>query len=392
MADIEIKVPSLGESESEATLVSWLVNEGDAVEVDDVLAEIESDKITMEITALDNGVLKKVFKQAGETVEPGEVVALVDDSAAPAKAEKKTSQKKAPAKKTAAAKKIAPEGSEAEKKPAKPKTVKSKAPPAKAPARKKTAKAASQAAVSTSPEPAVSLSAERKEERLPMSRLRQRIAERLKHAQNTAAMLTTFNEVNLQAVMELRSRYGDAFQAKHGIKLGFMSFFVRAVSQALAKYPALNAYIEADEIVYHNYVDTGIAVSTDKGLVVPVLRDAHRLSLAQIEAGIADLALRAREGGLMPDDLKGGTFSITNGGVFGSMLSTPILNPPQSGILGMHTIQKRAVVENDEIVIRPMMYLALSYDHRLIDGAEAVRFLVAVKDALEFPGSLMLDI
>ncbi|HKI60771.1 MAG TPA: dihydrolipoyllysine-residue succinyltransferase [Mariprofundaceae bacterium] len=377
MADIEIKVPSLGESESEATLVSWLVNEGDAVAVDDVLAEIESDKITMEITAFDAGVLKKVFKQAGATVTPGEVVAIIaaGDSA---KADKGVTEKAEPSTEVSPRKSAPKEKAQASAAAAEEPVVKEE------PAAKPVAPPASM--------PAPERSAERLEERVPMSRLRQRIAERLKFAQNTAAMLTTFNEVNLQAVMDLRTRYGAAFLAKHGIKLGFMSFFVRAVSQALARYPALNAYIDGDDIVYHNYVDAGIAVSTDKGLVVPVLRDAHRLSLAGIEIGIADLANRARDGHLMPDDLKGGTFSITNGGVFGSMLSTPILNPPQSGILGMHTIQKRAVVENDAVVIRPMMYLALSYDHRLIDGAEAVRFLVAVKESLEFPGSLTLDI
>jgi len=379
MADIEIKVPSLGESESEATLVSWLVNEGDPVDVDDVLAEIESDKITMEITALDAGVLRKVFKQAGDTVEPGEVVAVVDSSASkePAKAPKPAAKK---------------ESSESQ---SKPKQAAAPVVAAKPEAKPKDSNRpdASKKEVTAKPQAkAPMVSGERKLERVQMSRLRKRIAERLKQAQNTAAMLTTFNEVNLQPVMELRSRYGEAFMAKHGVKLGFMSFFVRAVAQGLAKHPALNAYIEGEEIVYHNYFDAGIAVNTDKGLVVPVLRDAHRLTLADIERGIADLAAKARDGGLMPEDLKGGTFSITNGGVFGSMLSTPILNPPQSGILGMHTIQKRAVVENDEIVIRPMMYLALSYDHRLIDGAEAVRFLVSVKDALEYPGSLTLDI
>ncbi len=386
MAEIEIKVPSLGESESEATLVSWLVNEGDAVEVDDVLAEIESDKITMEITALDNGVVKKILKQAGDTVEPGEVVALIDDSAAP--------KKKAPAKKPAkgkgesAAKKprppaepARPEASESGE--SEPGGARKEAPKAAEPGAAKAAAAVPRAAV---------VSETRQQERVPMSGLRRRIAERLKQAQNTAAMLTTFNEVNLQAVMDLRSRYGQAFQDRHGIRLGLMSFFVRAACQALAKFPALNAYIDGDDIVYHNYVDCGIAVSTDKGLVVPVLRDAHRMNLAEIEKGIADLAARAREGGLMPDDLKGGTFSITNGGVFGSLLSTPILNPPQSGILGMHAIQQRPVAENNAVVIRPMMYLALSYDHRLIDGAEAVQFLVAVREALEYPGSLTLDL
>jgi len=368
MADIEIKVPSLGESETEATLVAWLKNEGDMVAVDDVLAEIESDKITMEITALDNGVLKSVFKQADATVEPEEVIGIIDDSVQPAVAAVPT----------------APE----------PETpVKTKAKPEPEPVVEKPAPVPEPARVSKAPAPAAPvLSGQRREERVAMSRLRQRIAERLKSAQNTAAMLTTFNEVDLQAVMDLRSRFGPAFQEKHGVKLGFMSFFVRAVCQAISRYPALNAYIEGDDIVYHNYVDVGIAVSSEKGLVVPVLRDANGMSLAEIEQGIATLADKARNGGLMPGDLKGGTFSITNGGVFGSMLSTPILNPPQSGILGMHNIQKRAVVVNDDIVIRPMMYLALSYDHRLIDGADAVRFLVAVKEALEYPASLTLDI
>ncbi|MBL4759273.1 MAG: dihydrolipoyllysine-residue succinyltransferase [Mariprofundaceae bacterium] len=365
--DIEIKVPSLGESESEATLVAWLKQEGDLVAVDDVLAEIESDKITMEITALDAGVLKSVCKEVDDLVEPGTVIAVIDASVRAEKAREKLIPSES-------------SGADKEKAPA-PVVLQDKLPNDDLPTMNATAP------VAPSSEP----NRERYTERVPMSRLRQRIAERLKSAQNTAAMLTTFNEVNLQAVMDLRSHYGQSFQDKHGVKLGFMSFFVRAVSQAVAQYPALNAYIEGDDIVYHNYLDVGIAVSTKKGLVVPNLRDAHLMSLAQVEKGIADLALKARDGGLLPDDLKGGTFSITNGGVFGSMLSTPILNPPQSAILGMHTIQKRAVVENDSIVIRPMMYLALSYDHRLIDGADAVRFLVAVKESLEYPGSLTLD-
>jgi len=370
MADIEIKVPSLGESETEATLVAWLKNEGDRVVVDDVLAEIESDKITMEITALDNGVLKRVFKQADATVEPEEVIGIIDDSVQPAVAAAPT----------------VPEPEAAVKPKAKPKAKPE-------PVVEKPVSAPEPARASKVPAPsAPALSRQRNEERVPMSRLRQRIAERLKSAQNTAAMLTTFNEVDLQAVMDLRSRFGKDFQEKHGVKLGFMSFFVRAVCQAISQYPALNAYIEGDDIVYHNYVDVGIAVSSEKGLVVPVLRDVHGLGLAAIEQGIASLADKARNSGLMPDDLKGGTFSITNGGIFGSMLSTPILNPPQSGILGMHNIQKRPVVVNDAIVIRPMMYLALSYDHRLIDGADAVRFLVAVKEALEYPASLTLDL
>jgi len=361
--NIEIKVPSLGESESEATLISWLKNEGDMIAIDDVLAEIESDKITMEITALDAGMLKSISKQVDDIVEPGDVIGLIDASV--------VAEKPVPTETTIET-------------PAESIGNKSPDDEVKAPIQNKPP------AIETPTTPI--LGNDRREERVPMSRLRKRIAERLKHAQNTAAMLTTFNEVNLQAVMDLRSRYGQRFQEKHDVKLGFMSFFVRAVSQAITQYPALNAYIETDDIVYHNYLDVGIAVSTEKGLVVPSLRDAHRMNLAQIEKGISDLAIKARDGGLLPDDLKGGTFSITNGGIFGSMLSTPILNPPQSGILGMHTIQKRAVVENDTIVIRPMMYLALSYDHRLIDGADAVRFLVAVKDTLEYPGSLTLDL
>ena len=375
--EVEIKVPSLGESESEATLVAWLKQEGDAVAVDDVLAEIESDKITMEITALDAGVLKTVMRQADDIVEPGEVIGLIDTSAA---------TEAAPVEATAPV---------------------AATPQADSPVEAVISEAVAEPVSETVAENVVSPSEpdlltagrdvdnivmQRQQERMPMSRLRRRIAERLKEAQNTAAMLTTFNEVNLQAVMELRSRFGAEFLDKHGVKLGFMSFFVRAVCQALSRYPALNAYIEGDDIVYHNYVDVGIAVSSDKGLVVPVLRNAQLQGLADIEQGIAELAAKARHGGLLPDDLKGGTFSITNGGVFGSMLSTPILNPPQSGILGMHSIQKRAVVEQDQIVVRPMMYLALSYDHRLIDGADAVRFLVAVKEALEYPASLTLDL
>jgi len=366
MADIEIKVPSLGESETEATLIAWLKHEGEAVEVDDVLAEIESDKITMEITALEAGLLKGLLKKVDDIVEPGEVIGYIEEGAQSQTAEPATTVEEQPPQ-----------------------------PVVEVPVEAEIHVEDMGATVvepETTPEVRPVVSSERSEERVPMSRLRRRIAERLKSAQNTAAMLTTFNEVNLQDVMDLRSRYGAQFQQKHGVKLGFMSFFVRAVSQAIAQYPALNAYIEGDDIVYHNYVDVGIAVSSEKGLVVPVLRDAHLMNLAQIEKGITDLAVKARDGGLSPDDLKGGTFSITNGGIFGSMLSTPILNPPQSGILGMHNIQKRPIAENDQVVIRPMMYLALSYDHRLIDGADAVRFLVAVKEGLEYPAGLTLDL
>ena len=382
--DIEIKVPSLGESESEATLVSWLKSEGDEVLIDDVLAEIESDKITMEITAFEEGVLKSILKEADSMVEPGEVIGVLDTSV-------KVSAKPAAqviAKKGVAKKEIV---QETEKTPVKQSKAATK-PDAKAEAQQKAQavveKVKAQVAV------AVETGAvhERSVERVPMTRLRKRIAARLKEAQNTAAMLTTFNEVNMQYVMDMRNHHKDAFMDKYGAKLGFMSFFVKACVYAASKYPAINAYIDGEDVVYHNYMDVGVAVSTKNGLVVPVLRDAGLMSFSEIELGIVSLATKAREGGLMPDDLKGGTFSITNGGVFGSMLSTPILNTPQSAILGMHTIQKRVVVENDQMVIRPMMYLALSYDHRLIDGKEAVGFLVTVKEALEGFGGTLLDV
>jgi len=368
--DIEIKVPSLGESESEATLVSWLKAEGDEVQVDDVLAEIESDKITMEITAFEAGVLKSILKEADSMVEPGEIIGVLDTSA--------TISVKSAVKKS-------------EKAPVKQTKVVSK------PATKEQAKQKAEAVVEKVKAQTNLLAEsdtmhERSVERVPMSRLRKRIATRLKEAQNTAAMLTTFNEVNMQYVMDIRNHHKDAFMDKYGAKLGFMSFFVKACVYAASKYPAINAYIDGDDVLYHNYMDVGVAVSTKNGLVVPVLKDAGLMSFAEIEQGIVSLATKAREGGLMPDDLKGGTFSITNGGVFGSMLSTPILNTPQSAILGMHTIQKRVVVENDQMVIRPMMYLALSYDHRLIDGKEAVGFLVTVKEALEGFGGTLLDL
>jgi len=380
MADVEIKVPSLGESESEATLVSWLKTEGDAVAVDDVLAEIESDKITMEITALDAGILKTIYKQADEMVEPGEVVAIVDTSAEhkPVKeATKKSTRTTKP--------EVVIESQEEAQKEAKAvvKTLLKKS---------EQTEAIPESKVGTNIEKVNVFSEERLEKRVAMSGLRKRIATRLKDAQNTAAMLTTFNEVNMQAVMDLRARYKDSFKEKHGVNLGFMSFFVKACAHASFQFPAINAFIDGEETVYHNYMDVGVAVSTEKGLVVPVLRDVGQLSYAEIEQGIASLAGKARDGGLVPGDLKGGTFSITNGGVFGSLLSTPILNPPQSAILGMHTIQKRPIAENDQVVIRPMMYLALTYDHRLIDGREAVQFLVNVKEYLEQPGMALLDL
>jgi 2-oxoglutarate dehydrogenase E2 component (dihydrolipoamide succinyltransferase) len=352
----EIKVPSLGESDTEATLISWLKDVGDEVHVDDIIAEIESDKITMEITATESGILKEQMAAEEDTVEPGQVIGLIDTSVAIGDANETTT-----------------EASEPEE------AVTSN-----------TQADASQEDVSISEtidETATEVTqlAEREQISVPMTRLRKRIATRLKEAQNTAAMLTTFNEVNMQPIMDIRKQYQEEFTSKFGVKLGFMSFFVKACASACAEFPIVNAYIEGDDVLYHNYIDMGIAVSTDNGLIVPVLRDVGVKSYADIEQGIIALAGKAREGGLKPDDLQGGTFSITNGGIFGSMLSTPILNTPQSAILGMHTITQRAVVEDNTIVARPMMYLAMSYDHRLVDGKEAVQFLVHVKNTLENP-------
>jgi len=368
--NIEIKVPSLGESESEATLVAWRKHAGDSVVEDDVLAEIESDKITMEVTAIASGTLLEVRKRDGDTVEPGEIIGLIEAGEVVAPEVKKT--------KPVSAKKVKPVEAAAPEEPKEKHGVK-----AALTAGREQAKATTQAAP---------LSVERQEERVPMSALRKTIARRLKDAQNTAAILTTFNEVNMQPVMDLRSRYRDAFKQKHDVGLGFMSFFVKACVEALRRFPVVNACVEGEEIVYRNYQDIGIAVSTEKGLVVPVLRDAGVLGLADIERGIAEYAEKARSGGLQPGDLKGGSFSITNGGVFGSLLSTPILNPPQSAILGMHTIQQRPVAENGQVVIRPMMYIALSYDHRIVDGRDAVQFLTTVKEELEFPGRGLLGL
>ena len=344
----EIKVPSLGESDTEATLIAWLKDVGDEVHVDDIIAEIESDKITMEITATESGILKEQVAAEEDTVEPEQVIGLIDTSVevgeTPQTPTGKTKEEPKPTQETVSA----------------PETM-----------RETTAE--------------TTQLAEREQISVPMTRLRKRIATRLKEAQNTAAMLTTFNEVNMQPIMDIRKQYQEEFTTKFGVKLGFMSFFVKACASACAEFPTVNAYIDGDDVLYHNYIDMGIAVSTDNGLIVPVLRDAGIKSYADIEQGIIDLAGKAREGGLKPDDLQGGTFSITNGGIFGSMLSTPILNTPQSAILGMHTITQRAVVEDGLIVARPMMYLAMSYDHRLVDGKDAVQFLVHVKKALENP-------
>ncbi len=399
--DIEIKVPSLGESESEATLVAWHKQPGDEVVEDEIVAEVESDKITMEIPAIATGVLKEVRKQEGEVVQAGEVIGIIEERQAPAKPSGKTPAKAGGKATAPKAEEPAPEEPAAESpRPAAAEAAHRAKPATSAAAGPETSsevepRVAPKVAAVPEPSPAPeepAAGADERERRVPMSALRKTIARRLKEAQNTAAILTTFNEVNMQPVLDLRARYREAFKARHGVDLGLMSFFVRACIEALGRFPVVNACVEGEDIVYRNYYDIGIAVSTERGLVVPVLRDAGAMSMAVIEECIADFARRAREGGLLPEDLKGGTFSITNGGVFGSLLSTPILNPPQSAILGMHAIQKRPVAEGDRVVVRPMMYVALSYDHRIIDGREAVQFLVAVKEALEYPGRMMLDL
>jgi 2-oxoglutarate dehydrogenase E2 component (dihydrolipoamide succinyltransferase) len=367
--EVEVKVPVLSESVASGTLLAWRKQAGETVARDETLADLETDKVILEIPAPASGVLKEIRVQEGAEVKAEAVVAVIETTAqihvqpVPLAAVEATQVKREAVVVPLTAKKETPA-------PVKPRTVEP---------------------VPVSPMPAQPVG-DRPERRVPMSRLRQRVAERLVAAQHTAAILTTFNEVDLHQVNELRQRYKVEFESRHGVKLGYMSFFMRAVCVALEQFPIVNARIDGDEIVYQDFVDIGIAVSTPRGLVVPILRDADRMSFAEIEKQIADFAARAQSGSLTLQELTGGTFSITNGGVFGSLLSTPILNPPQSGILGMHKIQERPVAENGQVVVRPMMYLALSYDHRLIDGKDAVQFLVAVKYELESPERLLLEV
>lgn len=395
---IEVKVPALPESVADATLAKWHKQAGQSVRRDENLVDLETDKVMLEIVAPQDGVLAEIKQADGAVVKSGEVVAVIDTDGAAA----------APS---------APAGAPA---PAAAPLAKpdAEAPPLSPAVRKLVAEQAlNPAQISGSgkggritkgdvirhleqpaaPTPSPSVAAAlprggRSEQRVPMTRLRARIAERLVEAQHTAAMLTTFNEVNMQPVMNLRKRYQDDFQKKHGSKLGFMSFFIKAAVEALKQYPVVNASIDGGDVLYHNYFDVGVAVSTTRGLVVPIIRDADMLSFAELEQTVVDYANRGRDGKLTLEELTGGTFTITNGGVFGSLLSTPILNPPQSAILGMHKIAERAMVENGQIVARPMMYLALSYDHRLVDGHDAVRFLVTIKDMLEDPARLLLQV
>jgi 2-oxoglutarate dehydrogenase E2 component (dihydrolipoamide succinyltransferase) len=390
---MEIRIPPLSESVSTATLMAWRKKEGDFVERDEILIEVETDKVVFEIPAPAAGRLTRIMKPEGAAVISDDVIAELDTTAAQPAA-KPVTPATTPASKTAteptmspAARKIAAEqGVQPETGSGRGGRV-TKA-DVLAVSDSKTKAPVTPPAAATMP----SLGEGRPEQRAPMSRLRLRIAERLLESQRSTASLTTFNEVNMQPIMEIRNRYKDRFEKEHGVKLGFMSFFVKAVVVALKKYPVLNASIDGSDIVYHGYYDVGIAVSSPRGLVVPIVRDADQLSIAEIEKSISALATRARDGKLTLEELTGGTFTITNGGVFGSMLSTPIINPPQGAILGMHKIQDRPMAENGQVVIRPMMYLAISYDHRLIDGRDAVLGLVAIKDELEDPARLLLDV
>jgi len=364
---IEIKVPQLSESVSEATLLSWHKQEGEAVAEGENLIDIETDKVVLELPAIKAGVLTKILKQNGEKVTSNEVIAILEIRG------QKTED---------GGQKTEDRGQRTE--PAGDIKVQAAVMPA----------ARTIAAENIVDTAAISGSGSggRMEQRVPMTRIRQRIAERLLQSQQNAAILTTFNEVNMQPVIELRTRYKDAFEKKHGIKLGFMSFFIKAAVMALQKFPLVNASVDGTDIIYHGYYDIGVAIGSERGLVVPIIRDADKLSLADIEKQIADFGARAKNGKITLEELTGGTFSISNGGVFGSMLSTPIINPPQSAILGIHATKDRPVAENGQVVIRPMNYLALSYDHRIVDGRDAVLFLAAIKEALEFPGWVLLDL
>ncbi|MEH6551121.1 MAG: 2-oxoglutarate dehydrogenase complex dihydrolipoyllysine-residue succinyltransferase [Pseudomonadales bacterium] len=402
---MEIKAPSFPESVADGLVATWHKQPGEAVKRDDLLVDIETDKVVLEIVAPADGVITEIVKAEGETVLSEELIAYFEAGAvasAPTPAESVQT----------AALSVVAEGAERRLSPAARKLIEEQGldaasiigtgkgglvtkedvlnfQPTSAPI---APKLASVAPVS---KPAIAIdtaNSERPEKRVTMTRMRSRIAERLLDAKQNTAMLTTFNEVNMQPIMELRKQYRDVFEKKHGVRLGFMGFFVKAATEALKRFPIVNASIDGSEVVYHGFQDVGIAVSTEKGLVVPILRDTDFMGIAEIDATIADFGARARQGKLGMDEMQGGTFTITNGGVFGSLMSTPILNPPQSAILGMHKIQERAVVVNGEIVIRPMMYLALSYDHRLIDGKDSVQFLVTIKELLEEPARMLLDI
>jgi 2-oxoglutarate dehydrogenase E2 component (dihydrolipoamide succinyltransferase) len=368
---IEVKVPVLPESISEATVAVWHKKPGDFVELDDVIVEIETDKVVLEVPAEDSGVLTKIKAKEGETVGEQQVLGIIekkpqDDSKETLTAEKEPTKKEEPTQES-------------------PEEIIQEVP-------EKVTQEENKNSPELSDKGDASPKGNRLEERVPMSRIRKTIANRLHSATQNTAMLTTINEVDMSAILSMRSSYKEAFEKKYSVKLGLMSFFVKAAVESLKKFPTVNAYIDGDDIVYHAYCDVSVAISSDRGLVVPVLRDAHKMAMHDIEKEIIDFSVRAQDGTLGIDEMTGGTFTISNGGVFGSLLSTPILNSPQSAILGMHKTQERPIVVDGEIVIRPMMYLALSYDHQIIDGKEAVQFLISIKDALEDPTRLLLKV
>ena len=374
----EVKVPILPESISEATVAAWHKKPGDYVEIDDVIVEIETDKVVLEVPAEESGVLSEILEKEGETVSENQVLGLLDDEA-------KEVEVEAPAEEVV--EEVPIQEAPAEE-------VVEEVPTQEAPAEEvvEVEEAQNIASDDNSNLNETPVMSNRMEERVPMSRIRKTIANRLHSATQNTAMLTTFNEVDMSEILTMRSSYKEAFEKKYSIKLGFMSFFVKAAVESLKKFPTVNAYIDGNDIIYHAYCDVSVAVSSERGLVVPVLRDAHKMEMHEIEKRITDFAYRAQEGSLGVDEMSGGTFTISNGGVFGSLLSTPILNSPQSAILGMHKTEDRPVVVDGEIVIRPMMYLALSYDHQIIDGKEAVQFLISIKEALEDPARLLLKV
>ncbi|GAA0888525.1 2-oxoglutarate dehydrogenase complex dihydrolipoyllysine-residue succinyltransferase [Rhodanobacter soli] len=398
---IELKVPVLPESVSDATIASWHKKAGDAVKRDENLVDLETDKVVLEVPSPVDGVLKEIRHQVGDTVNSEQIIAIIEEgavAAAPAPA----AAAPAAAAPAPAAPKAAAKGAEALSPAGLRVATEENIDPSKVAGTGRDGRvtkedlvnygkggtvAPAAAAPGAKPTPGA-----RPEERVPMTRMRARIAERLMQSKNSIAMLTSFNEVNLSEVVKMRKALGDAFQKEHGVKLGFMSFFVKAAAEALKRYPFVNASVDGNDVIYHGYQDISIAVSTDKGLVTPVLRDVQDMSFADVEKGIADYATKARANKLSLDDLQGGTFTITNGGTFGSLLSTPIVNPPQSAILGMHTIKERAIVENGQIIAAPMMYIAISYDHRIIDGKDAVLFLVDIKNQLENPQRMLLGL
>ncbi|MGZ8190118.1 MAG: 2-oxoglutarate dehydrogenase complex dihydrolipoyllysine-residue succinyltransferase [Methylococcaceae bacterium] len=408
---IEVLVPNLPESVSDATLITWHKKAGDTVNKNDNLVDLETDKVVLEVTAPESGILSQILKEDGAIVTSGEILAILDaqGTQAATQTESQNIEAEIPEKITAelplspSVRRLINEntldpaaitGTGKSGRLTKTDVLEhlQKQTPAKVEPQSTITPPQAPAEIIKPIESALTNSNLRPEQRVPMTRLRAKVAERLLQAQQNAAMLTTFNEVNMQNVIDLRNQYKERFEKKHNVKLGFMSFFVKASVEALKRFPAINASIDGNDIIYHGYYDLGIAVSTPRGLIVPVLHDVDQLDFAGIEKSIADYGEKARAGALTYEDLQGGTFTITNGGVFGSMLSTPILNPPQCAILGMHAIKERAVVENGQIVIRPIMYLALSYDHRLVDGREAVQFLVTIKECLEAPAHLLLNI